>query len=160
MGEDSRLPPLSRRVPGATDSDRPTPVPRVTPRKLPASLLQRMQAAVDAAPERALRQDQAACPERPPASPTGDEQRSAAKSAPPASLSARIAGQDAITQPIPVISGSASSDTFSPEVDEIGGQPEPEVALEPEPRAGPEPAADPEPEPRAGPEPEADLEPE
>jgi hypothetical protein len=175
MGEDSRVPPLSRRVPGATDSDRSTPVPRVTPRKLSASLLQRMQAAVDAAPERTLGQQQAACPERPPASPAGDDPRSSAKSAPSTSWPTPIAGQDAVTQPIPIISGSASSDTLSPAVDEISAQPEPEPEPEPEvelpPEVAPEPEPEPEvasapaaevdlePEPRAGPEPAADPKP-
>ena len=69
MGEDGRVPPLSRRVPGATDRERPKPVPRVPPRRLPDSLLQRMQAAIDASPERAVEQEKAACPQLPEALP-------------------------------------------------------------------------------------------
>jgi hypothetical protein len=47
MGEESRVPALSRRVPGATAW--PTPVTRAKPPALPESLLQRMRAASDAA---------------------------------------------------------------------------------------------------------------
>src|ERR1019366_3731147 len=59
MGEDCRVPPLSRRVPGAADG--PSPPPRVVPPALPETLLQRMRAAVDAAHAQAaqLEQDEA-----------------------------------------------------------------------------------------------------
>ena len=134
MGEDGRVPPLSRRVPGATDRDRPNPAPRVTPRKLPESLLQRMQAAIDAAPERA------------------------ARLAPSASLRAPISGPEDVTQPIPVISGSVSRAILSPAAGQISAQPEPAVDFEPE--YQPQPAAEPEPGPAAEPEPELAVAPE
>ena len=49
MGEDGRVPPLARRVPGATDKDRPRPAARSAPPKLPEPVLLRMQAAIEAA---------------------------------------------------------------------------------------------------------------
>ncbi len=49
MGEDSRVPPLSRRVPGATAHSRPAG--RVTPPKLPESLLRSVRAALEAEPK-------------------------------------------------------------------------------------------------------------
>src|ERR1022692_1738136 len=148
MGEDSRIPPLSRRVPGATDRDRAKPIPRALPRKLPEALLQRMQAAVDAAQEQAALQEQAAAlPWRAP------------RSALPASFLARISAPEAVTQPIPVISGSVSRGILSPATEEISAQPEPEV-VEPQPEAAqPEPAPEPEPkvaEPERAVEPSAD----
>src|SRR5712691_4551154 len=116
MGEDSRVPPLSRRVPGATDRDRPRPAARSVPRKLPESLLRRMQAAIDAAAA-----ERTADPEQ------------AASAEPGAILSRRvpdangIAAMDAATQPIPITSGSALSGILSTTV-VISAQPEPEVA--------------------------------
>jgi hypothetical protein len=158
MGEDSRGPPLSRRVPGETDKDRPKPVARITPRALPEALLRRMQAAVDAAPERAAAQQQAARPERPAALPRRAPGASGGPKPPAhvarpmlsASWAARIAEPEAMTQPIPIISGSASSDMLSPAVEEVSAQPalavQPVVA-EPEPVAvQPEPAVVAEPE--------------
>ena len=158
MGEDRRVPPLSRRVPGATDRDRATPVPRVTSRRLPESLLQRMQAAIDAAPERAAWQEQAARPERPAALPpevqgASDDQRPPVRPASSASSLAGTSAPEAETQPIPIISVSASRNMLSPAVEEVSAQPEP--AWEPE----LEPAAEPEPEPAAEPEPVAEPEP-
>ena len=158
MGEDSRVPPLSRRVPGATDSDRPKPVPRVPPRKLPEALLRRMQAAIDAAPERASAQEQAACPERPAALPrrppgaSGGPKPSAqvARQVLSASLAARISEPEDLTQPIPIVSGSASSDILSPAVEEISAQLE--LAAEPELAVAAEPAVEAEPEPAVQPE--------
>jgi hypothetical protein len=146
MGEDSRGPPLSRRVPGETDKDRPKTVARITPRALPEALLRRMQAAVDAAPERAAAQQQAARPERPAALPRRAPGASGGPKPPAhvarpmlsASWAARIAEPEAMTQPIPIISGSASSDMLSPAVEEVSAQPalavQPVVA-EPEPVA-------------------------
>src|ERR1022692_2819955 len=49
MGEDSKVPPLSRRVPGATAHSRPAG--RVAPPKLPESLLRNLRAALDAEPK-------------------------------------------------------------------------------------------------------------
>src|SRR5450432_51802 len=129
MGEDGRVPPLSRRVPGATDRERRKPVPRVPPRRLPDSLLQRMQAAIDASPDRAAAQVQAACPELPAALPrrgpgASDDRKPQARPAPSAFLQARIPSPEAETpeaetpeaetpepdtQPIQIISASASS---------------------------------------------------
>jgi hypothetical protein len=167
MGEDRRVPPLSRRVPGATDRDRPTPAPRVTSRRLPESLLQRMQAAIDAAPERAAGQEQAAYPEQPAALPrqvqgASDDQRSPARPASSASWLAGISAPESDTQPIPIISVSASRGILSPAVEEVSAQPEPAWEPEPEPAAEPEPEPEPasEPEPAAEPEPETAAEPE
>lgn len=181
MGEDGRVPPLSRRVPGATDRDRATPVPLVTSRRLPESLLQRMQAAIDAAPERAAWQEQAARPERPAALPpevqgASDDQRPPVRPASSASSLAGTSAPEADTQPIPIISVSASRGSLNPAVEEVSAQPEPawepelepaaepepepEPAWEPEPAVEPEPAAEPEPEPAAEPEPEPAAEPE
>lgn len=172
MGEDSRDRPLSRRVPGATRQDGPKSVSR----RLPDSLLERMRAAVEAAPERAARQEDAACPERPVAPlrrvpGVSDDRR---PPAPLASLLARAPALDDDTQPIPVISGSAGGDIMSPAAEEISARPEPVLEPEPEPAADlePEPGFEPEhveePEPAAEPEavgepepaPAADLKPE
>src|SRR5450755_1017309 len=49
MGEDSKVPPLSRRVPGATAHSRPAG--RAAPPKLPESLLRNLRAALDAEPK-------------------------------------------------------------------------------------------------------------
>jgi hypothetical protein len=53
MGEDDRVPPLSRRVPG--NADWPSPPPRAEPPELPEQLLARMRAAVQAAHAEAAR---------------------------------------------------------------------------------------------------------
>jgi hypothetical protein len=174
MGEDSRDPPLSRRVPGATRPDGPKSVSR----RLPDSLLERMRAAVDAAPERAARQENAACQERPAAplrrvSGVSDDRRPPAGPVRSASSLAGDPAEDDDTQPIPVISGSASGDILSPPAGDISAQPDPVPEPEPEPAVDlePEPSFEPghvgEPEPAAEPaaaEPEpalaAELEPE
>jgi hypothetical protein len=110
-----------------------------------------MQAAIDAAPERAAGQQQAAYSERPAALPrrppdAGDDRRPVLS----ASSLACISGPEDVTQPIPVISGSASRGALSPAVVE----PEPEPVVEPE----PEPVVEPEPEPVVEPEPEPVVE--
>jgi hypothetical protein len=63
MGEDSKVPPLSRRVPGATSHLRPAG--RVAPPRLPESLLQSVRAALDAEPKPEPDQQHAASPDQP-----------------------------------------------------------------------------------------------
>ena len=155
MGEDSRVPPLSRRVPGATDRDRPEPARRITQRRLPEALLLRMQAAIAAAPEQAAGQEQAERAERPAALSRRVPDASEGQRLSASSL-AGIFGLDAETQPIPIVLGRASRGILSP-VEEIGAQPEPAAEPQPEPPAAPEPPVEPEhaePEPAAQPEPE------
>lgn len=63
MGEDSKVPPLSRRVPGATAHSRPAG--RVAPPKLPESLLRSVRAALEAEPKPTTDQPNGASPNRP-----------------------------------------------------------------------------------------------
>ena len=103
MGEDSKVPPLSRRVPGATAHSRPAG--RVAPPKLPESLLRSVRAALEAEPKPTTDQPNGASPNRPspkagqpspkPAdqpSPEPADASSAAPAAGPASLPRRMPG--------------------------------------------------------------------
>ncbi len=143
MGDDSPVPPLAHRVPGATDRDRPRSALRGVPPKLPESLLLRMQAVIDAAAaERAAGEEQASAPEPKTALPrrvpgaNGAPGPSARVQQPGSSVPLALGlGTDA-TQPIPVISRPPSSDLLSPP-GEIRPQPEPAA----EPETEPEPAA-------------------
>jgi hypothetical protein len=101
MPKDSHVPPLTRRVPGATNW--PTPVTRATPPALPESVLQRMRVVTEA--ETAGAEAETA----------GAEAETAGAEAETAGAEAETA--DAVTAPIPVVSGPASSNLASPAID-------------------------------------------
>src|ERR1017187_8362868 len=95
MGEDSKVPPLSRRVPGATAHSRPAG--RVAPPKLPESLLRNLRAALDAEPKQVTDQVNGAPAQPSPTasdrpSPTAPDRPSLAPSDKSASLPRRVPG--------------------------------------------------------------------
>ena len=78
MGEDSRVPPLSRRVPGATAHSRPAG--RVTPPSLPESLLRSVRAALEAEPKPPAEPENEA---KPPSAPKPENTAEPANTVPP-----------------------------------------------------------------------------
>jgi hypothetical protein len=153
VGEDSRVPPLSRRVPGATG---PKPSARISPPVLSESVVKRVRAALDAEGE------QTASSGLPASSPQvpGDEPPASSPQAPrtatrfrpsarrlAASLLGTLSDPEESTQPIPAILEPASSDMASPAADEVSVQPDapahPNGAAPPDAPAKPEQAAPP-----------------
>ena len=142
MGEDSRVPPLSRRVPGATAHFRPAGP--VEPPKLPESLLRSVRAALEAEPEAETDQETAApertspkaddpspagsasLPQRMPGTTSGPKPPTrAVRPTPPTSLRGHPSEPESVTtiedatQPIPAISHEVISYLASPVADEI-----------------------------------------
>ena len=93
MGDDSRVPPLSQRVPGGSGG--PRPVTRLMPPVLTESVVQRVRAAIDVSRE----QEQAATRERAVPHEQAPPPEQATHLAGPSAASSRLAGAD--TGPVP-----------------------------------------------------------
>ena len=124
MGEEGSVPPLPRRVPGATNGS--WPATRPAPGVLPESVLQRVRAAMAANLEQATNEEQLASSEHP-ASPSQQVTDADDGPGPPAQVSRAVLpaswlehtpDPQADTMPIPTISGSAGSDVESPPGDQ------------------------------------------
>jgi hypothetical protein len=135
MGEDRRVPALSRRVPGATKW--PRPVPQTRPPGLSESFVQRVRAALDAEQEEAPALDSAQEPETNAESPSLETATSSSQGmqvAPKrykprarpqtASFLGTLSDPEALTQPLSPMVEPAGSDMPRPRVDELGAPPD------------------------------------